>query len=134
MNATGQNILNGIVAIVIATGLWNLQPPINTDVHGIFLPTTEQTYAAIDPTQVKLYTTAPENYTLIGMVNTYKHFYGLDMSSNKQNFSASIDYAKRLAATKGANGLLIDNDGTIGTVGDPLNGFIVYARAIRVNE
>ncbi len=133
MKVIYQNILNGAVAVAIAAGLWSLQPPINKDPHGILLPTSSQRYAAIAFDQVSVYLTAPENYTLVGEVRTNKHFDKTDPTADNHNLNASIIYARQLAAAAGANGLLIENEGTTEGGDTPLDGFIVYARAIRVS-
>ena len=134
MNALQQNVINGVIALILAATIWFLQPAINIQAHGLFLPTTTQTLIPISPTEVQIYTRAPAQYTVIGDINTMKHFDAMDTASNDTNFKDSLRYAQQLAATAGANGLLLMSAGTTPGGVNPLDGFIIQAQAIRVNE
>jgi len=81
---------------------------------------TGQKRDPIDPSLVKLYTTAPENYEVIGIVNA--------SSDSGWTQQGDMDYAvselKKQAATLGANGILLTGTGesTSSTVGSYSNG------------
>ena len=134
MNAISQNILNGAVAVVIAAVLWSVQPKIELKPHGILLPATAKTYPATTASQVQIYTSAPQSYTTVGQVNTAIHFDQTDQATNQQNFQASLAFAQQLAATAGANGLLLQMAGPTSGGVNPLDGFLIYAKAILVND
>jgi len=68
---------------------------------------------AINVTQVKVYHTAPNNYDVIGTVNSS----GFGGFSQQGNLDSALEELKIQAAKVGANGVILTNTGEVESVG-----------------
>jgi hypothetical protein len=68
---------------------------------------------AIDVTQVRVYHTAPNNYDVIGTVNSS----GFGGFSQQGNLDSALEELKVQAAKVGANGVILTNTGEVESVG-----------------
>lgn len=129
MSSFSQNLLNLIVAIIVGAGLWYVIPAPEITTRGILLP-SGQPFGASNAT-VNTYDSMPSNAIIIGSIRTLRHFDDTTTQQTEANLMQSIDYAKQLAQKNGANGIVINRYGLTPGGVNPLDGFILYATAIR---
>lgn len=121
MNNTSQNVLHLVIIIVIAVFFFWVSPIHDRAVHGVLLP-THAPMAATSASDVKIYRAKPAGTVSLGLLNTSKHFDKTTKEADKVNFSASLKFAKALAAKSGATGMVFLGAGPGGSTG-PLDSF-----------
>ena len=124
------NLQNGIyliIFVIITMLCLPLTPKPNNEAVGVLLP-QNTSYAAINPSQVKIATRIPPGATLIGKINTKIHYDSTSIGTDDLNLEKNITLSKQLAAADGANIVVVDNIGRSIT-GGPLDGFVVYSEA-----
>ncbi len=125
-----RNLQNGIyliIFVIITMLCLPLTPKPNNEAVGVLLP-HNTSYTAINPNQVKIATTPPSNAVLIGKINTKIHYDSTSIGTDDLNLAKNIALSKQLAASYGANLVVVDNIGRSVT-GGPLDGFVVYSEA-----
>ncbi|MDF2529207.1 MAG: hypothetical protein K0Q57_87 [Gammaproteobacteria bacterium] len=125
-----QNILYGFIILAVSVIFYIISPSISEDPHGILLPSGAKTYAVTDPSSVQLYETMPKRAIVLGTVRATKHFDSITEAADISNQNTSVQFAQKLAAQAGANGLVITTLGRTYETG-PLDGFVLYGKAIR---
>ncbi len=124
------NLQNGIyliIFVIITMLCLPLAPRPNNEAVGVLLP-HNTSYAAINPNQVQIATSIPSGAVLIGKINTKIHYDSTSIGTDDLNLAKNITLSKQLAASYGANVVVVDNIGRTMT-GGPLDGFIVYSEA-----
>jgi hypothetical protein len=129
-NDNKQNLLYAGIILVITVILYVLSPSPDEGAHGILLPNGAKTYTATDPNSIQLYQAMPKRAIVLGNVRVVKHFSSTSESADLSNQTANIQFAQKLASKLGANGLVITILGRNPEAG-PLDGFVLYAQAIR---
>ncbi|MDF2940817.1 MAG: hypothetical protein K0R66_1459 [Gammaproteobacteria bacterium] len=132
INDNKQNLLYAAIILVISIVFYVLSPSPGQEAHGIFLPNGARTYAATDPNSIQLYPSMPKRAIALGNVRVMKHFDSISQSEDLNNQTAVIQFAQSLASEVGANGLVITILGRNPQAG-PLDGFVLYAQAIRTS-
>lgn len=123
-----QNGIGLIVLIVVGLIFWPLAPKPNPNPSGILLPNATLK-APITADQVQVLQVMPTNAEIMGNVRTKLYYASLSPSEQNQDATASLNYAKTLAAAAGANGLVVTQIGATMQQG-PLDGVIVYATPV----
>ena len=133
MSALKQNLIHLIIIIaVVMVSLW-ANPAPKDEVHGIFLPTTDAQYPAINANNVAVLSALPAVYTKIGNIRTTLHFSSTSQEAFNKDCRISTEYARQLAGKAGANAIVFPNgwcSKSVGSVG-PLDGVMVSPIAIR---
>lgn len=131
--AVWQNGLYALIIVLVILICVGLSPSPAFTPHGIYLP-TEKPGAPVPAEQVRLYSSFPENYKVVGQIRTALHVTStLNQASINSDAKSSYLYARGLAANAGANGIVINTIGTTGEAG-PLNALVLYATAISVTK
>lgn len=123
-----QNLLGLIIILVVGLIFWPLAPKPNPDPSGIFLP-SDSVAPAITPNNVQILEVIPPHAKTLGVINTKLYFDSLSIEQEKTDLAKSLTYAKTLAATNGANGVVPIEIGTNGEV-KATDGFVVRALAV----
>lgn len=123
-----QNGIGLIVLIVVGLIFWPLAPKPNLNPSGILLPNATLK-APITADQVQVLQVMPTNAEIMGNVRTKLYYASLSPNEQNQDATASLNYAKTLAAAAGANGLVVTQIGATMQQG-PLDGVIVYATPV----
>lgn len=111
-----------VFAIVLAIAWWGT-PNRDFTPHGVLLPTSKTTYAAIDPQNVSVMQGMSATGTVIGTINIEAYA----PQATQAVEMAAVNYAKQLAAQAGANQVTITQFLT-----DPASKtLILYAQASR---
>ncbi len=127
-DALFQNSIGLAVLIIVGLIFWPLAPKPNPDVSGIYLPNATEK-APISPDQVQVLQVMPPKAEIMGIINTKLYYNSLAESAQNEDITASLNYAKSLAAQAGANGIVIKEVGASMSQG-PLNGVVVYGTAV----
>jgi len=123
-----QNIIYaGILLIVFAVGFL-IAPKPNYMVHGILLPSQETNMPAIPVQDVKIFRQLPANYIDLGLIRTALHRTSNTSEANQNQVDASVQFARELAAQRGANAIWIKLLRT--TDEPPMHSMIMMAKAI----
>ncbi len=132
MGRTGQNLLHLAILIVISALFWLVQPSPEYQSHGILLP-TGKSYPAISMDKVKVLGHFPPNYIDLGLIRTTHHFNSVAIGQQNQEERENLQYARLLAGRVGANAIAVTLLGRSNQIG-PLDGTVLYAKAIRINN
>lgn len=122
-----QNGIYLLVIVAICLILWPLAPKPNHESVGILLP-QGVSYPAINPNDVQIVANQPAHATYVGAISTKIYFNAITIPSDDKNTEKDLNLAKQLAASYGANILVINQIGRTMELG-PLDGFMVYAGA-----
>ena len=74
LNPTHQNILNAAIIIIIVVIAFAAYQTPKIDVHGIFLPQTDQTFQSTSSNSIQVVSNVPINGQYIGLINTALHY------------------------------------------------------------
>jgi hypothetical protein len=137
MNALKQNLIHLVIIIaVVIVALW-ANPAPKDEVHGIFLPTTNTQYPAINAKNVAVLSSLPIVYTKIGNIRTALHFSDTSQEAFNMDCQISAKYAQKLAGIAGANAIVLSPrewcGRSVGSVG-PLDGTSLRATAIHIEN
>lgn len=101
----------GIVYLmIIAASVFVIQmtkPDIHYQAQGIVLPLTQEKPLRADKDDVAIYPFKPDHFKPLGLVHIEQHI----VAPTTESREAVQDYAKKLAASVGANGLVITSFG-----------------------
>jgi hypothetical protein len=126
LNSTQQNILNGAIVLIILFVSFAIYQNPKIDVHGVFLPQTNQTFPATNPQNIAVTENVPLDSDYIGLINTALH-YGNDAPETIENGKQdSLNYAKELAANAGGTSIIIGYNVPEGPTG-PLDSIALRA-------
>jgi hypothetical protein len=130
INRAAQNIIHLIILIIIAGICYWLSPKATPSVHGIFLPSGTIS-SPISPAQVSFFKdNYPTSYTTLGEIRTAIHLDSADQTVMQNDANASLQYAAKLAAEHGANGVVLTALAPTQELG-PLGSIVLYATAIK---
>ena len=92
----------GIVVVLV---LLAFTPKHNLSPKGIVLPATQKTFAAMSPSDVVIYHQSPEqSYQVVAQIRAEQ---GFKSPTNEKTKKALLSYVKNLAASVGANGVIV---------------------------
>jgi hypothetical protein len=120
-----------IVGISALAAVYYFKPVYSTNPQGIILPAAH-VLAPSDPTKITVYANAPLHYQSLGQVRVELH----DNGNSSTAYTQMTSYAQKLAATVGANGIIVK--GLYHTKEDGVNvvlsSYQFYATAVYVGK
>ncbi len=103
LKTVNRNIVYLVVALLVLVVVYVTEPAAPILPHGVFLPSSNQTYPAKSANQVNVFDAPPAGAKIIGNVRVELHF----SHQSKRSEAAVIEYARGLAAKAGANALIV---------------------------
>jgi hypothetical protein len=103
MSTSSQTRISVLAGIVVMLIIYSLAPGLVTQPHGVVLPAAH-TFPATAVTEVQVLPSMSAQYKQLGFIRVQLNY---TKQSFRQASTQLINYAKKLAATVGANGLVV---------------------------
>ncbi|MFT6834354.1 MAG: hypothetical protein ACJA0H_000382 [Francisellaceae bacterium] len=130
LNPTYQNILNAVIIIIVIIIAFAIYQTPQIDVHGVFLPQTDQTFQSTNSSAIQVVNNVPVNGQYMGLINTALHYANNKAETISNGKTESLDYTKQLAANAGGDSIIIGYNVPEGPVG-PLDSIALRAYVFR---
>jgi hypothetical protein len=143
-----QNMIYGVIVLAVGTVFYTLRPTYSYEPHGIFLPEASpsspssntssnkdasQLYPRTDPSQVNFLESAPTNaeFQSLGKISVFTHFDSTSPAEIDEILMAQKNYIQQMAASHGANAVIISMAGKSPGNPNPLDAVMINATAIK---
>ncbi len=138
-----QNMIYGVILLAVGTVFYTLRPTYSYEPHGIFLPEAPSSpssnkdasplYPRTDPSQVNFLESAPTNaeFQSLGKISVFTHFDSTSPAEIDEILMAQKNYIQQMAASHGANAVIISMAGKSPGNPNPLDAVMINATAIK---
>lgn len=130
LNNYYQNLISGAIILVVIVIALACYPAAKVNVHGIYLPQTNQTYPETSPEAINIMKNVPLNGEYIGIINTSLHYDTKNENTITEGKQQSLTYAKKLAAEHGGDTMIVGYNVSPGHTG-PLDSVALRAYVFR---
>ena len=127
-----QNTIYFIILCVIGVFFYLVRPQYNYQPHGIFLPSSDQSYPALNLANPAFLDSLPLKFTPVGNITVSTHFSSMDPAETDSILMAEKNFIQAIATAHGANAIVIS--GAQKSAGEPnaLDAILVNATAIKI--
>lgn len=132
MNRRAQNVLYCVILAIVALTFYLIRPAYHYVPHGVFLPSSTTAHKAVSPSDVKVLSHLPMQFTKVGIIRAQIHFGDINKKQMIGLLSDVANYVKTLSAKNGANAVIYTAEGVSPGGPSPLDGVMIYATAIKV--